>query len=362
MPEPRRLDVALGARGYPVWVGQHLLARLPELLALPPRARRVALFTDAAARDALGDALSALTETLTRAGLEVRTRDTGGEANKSVAGAEGAWAWLAANGFTRGDLVVAFGGGVTSDLAGFVAATYHRGLAWVAVPTTLLGMVDAGIGGKTGVNLPQGKNLVGAFHQPLAVISDVTSLETLPDAALATGMAEVIKHGLIARPDLLDMIDKQRLGIAARDPMVLSTLVAEAASVKVDIVSGDETEQGARMFLNYGHTLGHALEALGRYERWTHGEAVALGLMFAANLAARLGYADLVEVHARALRGYGLPTAGASFELQQVREAMRGDKKFEAVQRFVLLEDLGKPIVVADVPDEAVAAAYEAVR
>jgi 3-dehydroquinate synthase len=237
---------------------------------------------------------------------------------------------------------------------------YHRGVAVAHVPTTLLGQVDASIGGKSGVNLPEGKNLVGAFHQPVAVLADVGTLQTLPEAELRSGLAEVAKHGFIADPGLGDEMIAERDGIFARDPAVLTDMVSRAAKVKVDIVERDETEAGERAHLNYGHTLGHALEALGGYKRWRHGEAVSIGMTFAAALAAELGMPNFIGEHRRVLEALGLPTRGAGdIPLKAAVEVMRGDKKYDAGIRFVLLQAPGRPRVVSDVPADAIERAYE---
>jgi 3-dehydroquinate synthase len=223
-------------------------------------------------------------------------------------------------------------------------------------------MVDASIGGKTAIDIPEGKNLVGAFHQPRAVIADTRALQTLSDRTFATGMAEVIKHGLIDAGPLRAWLLGNVEEIDARAPQTLETLVADAAAVKIRIVSQDEKEHGARAFLNYGHTLAHALETLGGYEGLTHGEAVALGMMFAAHLAVELGLADRVKEHRDALEAFDLPTGGARAPLDEVTAVMARDKKYQAGMRFVVLEDLGKPKIARDVPDDAIARAYEAVR
>jgi 3-dehydroquinate synthase len=247
-------------------------------------------------------------------------------------------------------------------VAGFAAATYHRGLALVQMPTTLLAQVDSAIGGKTAIDLPEGKNLAGAFHQPIVVVCDTTTLQTLPSGAFKTGMAEVIKHALISTGALGDRLAAHSDAIVGRDAGALATLVREAAAVKVHVVQQDETEQGARASLNYGHTLAHAIEALSNYTGPTHGEAVAIGMMFAANLATELGYADRVGVHRTLLETYDLPTTGAGFEYEDVARAWLRDKKYEAGMRFVVLEDLGRPALVNDVPESALRKAYEAVR
>jgi 3-dehydroquinate synthase len=357
--EPQILHVDLGSRSYPIVVGAGLLAHAADLFEAP-KAETVALITDAAVAGLHGDvARAGLSSDGTR--VEQFTLEPG-ESSKSAETLDSIWRWLAGIGMHRADVVVALGGGVVGDVAGFAAATYNRGIPLVQVPTTLLGQIDSAIGGKTAIDLPEGKNLVGAFHQPRAVICDTTTLQTLPEGVFATGMAEVIKHALIAEGTLADRLGAQSEAIAARDPQTLTSLVVEAAAVKVAVVQEDETEQAARAFLNYGHTLAHALEALAGYSARSHGEAVAIGMMFAANLATEMEYADRVGVHRSLLETYGLPTTGAGFEYDDVARAWLTDKKYDAGMRFVLLEDLGRPVLVRDVPESALRKAYEAVR
>jgi 3-dehydroquinate synthase len=361
MSAPERLHVDLDARSYTIYIGPDLLEHAHDYVpAHEGRTELIALVTDAsvgglhAARARAG---------LVAAGVPIaQFTIEPGEASKSASTLESIWHWLAGIGMHRTDVVAALGGGVVGDVAGFAAATYNRGLPLVQMPTTLLGQVDAAIGGKTAIDLPQGKNLVGAFHQPRAVICDTTTLQTLPETVFATGMAEVIKHALISPGTLADRLSAQSDVIAARNPDALTALVTEAAAVKVRIVEEDETEQGARAFLNYGHTLAHALEVLGGYEGRTHGEAVAIGMMFAGNLATELGYADRVGVHRSLLEAFGLPTTGAGFEYEDVARAWLSDKKYDAGMRFVVLEDLGRPVLMRGVPEKALRKAYEAVR
>jgi 3-dehydroquinate synthase len=356
----RELRVEIPDHSYQVYVGVGLLERAHELIPTAAEAELVAHVSDARAAGFHGARAEA---GLAPLGLPVETFSVEpGEESKTVAHAEAMWRWLSDVGSHRRDFLAALGGGVVTDLVGFVAANYHRGIGWVAMPTTLLAQIDAAIGGKTGVNLPGGKNLVGAFHQPIAVIADVGALATLPGDVFATGMAEVIKHGLIAAPELLERARARLSRILARDPEVLEELVADAAAVKVAIVRRDPTERGEREHLNYGHTLGHALEALGEYSRFVHGQAVALGMMFAAHLAAELGYPDRVSEHRAALDAYGLPTSGAREDFEAVAAAWARDKKYHRGIRFVVLEDLGRPAVVRDVPESALQKAYEAVR
>jgi 3-dehydroquinate synthase len=261
-------------------------------------------------------------------------------------------------GLDRSSTVVALGGGVVGDTAGFAAATYMRGVRLVQMPTSLLAMVDSSVGGKVGVDLPEGKNLVGAFKQPDLVIIDVSVLATLPVRQFSCGLAEVIKHGLLADPDLLDQVRSlvsSGLDSAAERPDELTAVVRRAVQVKVDIVQKDPFEQNIRAYLNLGHTFGHAIETVSEYH-WYHGEAVGIGLVAAARLSAALGLCqkelpDRVEAIVRAA---GLPTR-MSFDAEPVLAAMATDKKWRAGQsRFILLRDIGQPVIQVNVPREAV--------
>ena len=356
MSDPVELKVATPSRSYSVWVGAGLIARAAELIPISERADVAAIVSDASVHalhgERLADGLSPLrTQPFT---LEP------GERAKTLDNIEALTRFFVEAGMHRNDLVVSLGGGVVTDVAGFAGAVYHRGVAVAHVPTTLLAQVDASIGGKTGVNLPEGKNLVGAFHQPVAVLADVDTLQTLSEAELRSGLAEIAKHGFIADPGLGAQMIAERDGIFARDEAVLTGMVARAAKVKVDIVERDETEAGERATLNYGHTLGHALEALGGYKRWRHGEAVSIGMTFAAALAVELGMPNFVGEHRRVLEALGLPTRGAGdVPLKAALEVMRGDKKYEAGIRFVVLEGPGRAKVVSDVPADAIERAYE---
>lgn len=283
-----------------------------------------------------------------------------GETDKSPATATRLLESLAERGAHRTDAVIGVGGGVITDLAGFVASTYGRGIAVAHVPTTLLGQVDAAIGGKTGVNLPQGKNLVGTFHQPLFVICDVEVLATLPQAELVAGMAEVIKCGLIAAPEILDIVLANAPAILARDPDVLDTLVRAAVTVKARVVASDERDGSLRAVLNYGHTFGHAIELATGFGAIRHGEAVALGMMAAAYTAREMDLLDdaAVDLHRRVLDAVGLPVA-ADLDLDRLEDAWKLDKKHDGGTRFVLLEAVGKPRVGLQPPRDALARALE---
>lgn len=344
------LSVTAGSETYPVLVGPGASAEAARFA--PETAERCALVADPHVFALHGERVRA---TLPTHDVFVTAH---GEEHKEPSNLAALWSGLAAAGLHRGDWICALGGGVTTDLAGFAAATYHRGMAVVHVPTTLLGQVDAAIGGKTAVDLPEGKNLIGAFHQPRAVLCDTALLPTLPPKVFVTGMAECIKHALIADPGLLD--DARGL-TEGSDQARLAAFIARSVAVKIRYVARDPHDHGERAFLNYGHTLGHALESAHHFEM-SHGEAVAIGMMFAAHLAASLGHADLTGVHRMALDAAGLPTGGAAMPYETIREIWQRDKKYERGMRFVLLEDLGKPTLVRDIGEAALHAAYERVR
>ena len=308
MSDRTRLHVG-GASPYDVVVGHHVLDELPALLG--PDVRRVALLHDG---DLAGLSAS-VSAALLDGGYEVTKVPLvpPGEASKSYAVAERCWELLGEAGFTRSDVVVTFGGGATTDVGGFVAATWLRGVRVIHVPTTLLGMVDAAVGGKTGINTGAGKNLVGSFHEPAGVLCDLDLLDSLPRAELVSGLAEIVKCGFIADPEILALVES---GPAeGLQPPVLRELVERAIRVKVDVVVGDLRETGGsdghpgRESLNYGHTLAHAIER-GTDYRTRHGEAVALGMVFVAEVARLTGHLDdeTAARHTAVLSGVGLPT------------------------------------------------------
>ncbi len=272
------------------------------------------------------------------------------------------WSVLGGHAFTRTDVVVAVGGGTVTDLAGFVAATWLRGVPVVHVPTTLLAMVDAAVGGKTGINTPEGKNLVGAFHTPAGVVCDLDVLETLPRADLVAGLAEVVKGGFIADPRILELLEADPEAATRWDDEVLAELVERKIRVKADVVAADLREAFRREVLNYGHTLGHAVEQVEHYGR-RHGEAVAIGMVFAAELGHRTGTVDdaLLARHRAVLGSVGLPTTydGASFE--DLLAAMARDKKSRgATLRFVVLDGLAHPVRLEGPEESLLREAYAA--
>lgn len=347
-----RITVALGDRSYDVVVGDGLVPRLAEVATPPSDAEKAFVVT----HPELEPQAAGAVESLSSAGLRTSVLTVpAGEGSKSLTSATYLLAELAELGAHRHDLVVGFGGGVVTDLAGFVASTYHRGMPVVHVATTLLAQVDAAIGGKTAVNLPQGKNLVGTFHQPRAVVCDVSTLRSLPREELAAGMAEVVKYGLISDPGLLTLVEARSEDVFATDAGVLGELVRRSAAIKAEIVARDETEGGPRAHLNYGHTFGHAMEHLTARSGapLRHGEAVALGMMTAAYAADELGRIDeaAVAAHRRALEAARLPVSG-TFRVEDLEEAWRHDKKYRRGVRFVLLAGLGRPEAGVEIDGE----------
>lgn len=339
---------------YPVIVGSELMSRIASLATAPEHARRVALIT----HPDLGTVAKDVTTSYESAGLEVTTFDViPGESSKGLNVAGNLLSAFARAGIQRGDLVAAVGGGVICDLAGFVASIYHRGIAAVHVPTTLLAQVDAAIGGKTAVNLPEGKNLVGTFHQPRAVVCDISMLHSLPDPEFVSGLAEVIKYGFIQDSGLLDLIERDAASVLARDETILEEVVTRSVAIKAAIVAADERELGPRSLLNYGHTIGHALEHA-RRGALRHGEAIALGMMAAAYCAFDLGFVDdtIVERHRSVLGRLGLPVSVA-VAYDELAPFLQRDKKARDGARFVLLRAVGRADYAIEVPPDVVARA-----
>jgi len=283
------------------------------------------------------------------------------EVAKTAEVAAGLWATLGQHAFTRSDAVVAVGGGTVTDLAGFVAATWLRGVAVVHVPTTLLAMVDAAVGGKTGINTAEGKNLVGSFHEPAGVLCDLDALATLPRPDLVAGLAEVIKAGFIADPRILELVEADPDGATRWDGPHLRELVERAVAMKAAVVAADLKESWLREILNYGHTLGHAVEHVEGYRR-RHGEAVSIGMTYAAELGRRAGHLapDVVDRHRTVLTSVGLPTSYEGGHWDVLLAAMQRDKKARGSQlRFIVLDGIGKPSRLVG-PDEALLrAAYD---
>jgi 3-dehydroquinate synthase len=354
------INVPLGARAYAIHIGTGLLAQLGPLTAQVLRGRAGLLVTDSHVSPLYGEAAAA---SLRTAGLTVRrTVVPAGEASKCGEQLFALYAAAQQAGLDRAGLVIALGGGVVGDLAGYLAATWLRGVAFVQVPTTLLAMVDSAVGGKTGINLPSGKNLVGAFHQPALVVADVQTLETLPPRELRAGLAEVVKYGAIRDAQLFQALEKlapgfSKAGMARSAPQeVPPEIIARCCAIKADVVAHDEREEtGLRAILNFGHTLGHAIEKATGYGRILHGEAVAVGMVAAARLSVRLTglpAADAARLEAL-LQQLGLPVRAPGLAWAELRAAMKLDKKAQAgLPRFVLLKQLGEAATGCPVPEE----------
>ncbi|WP_329059027.1 3-dehydroquinate synthase [Amycolatopsis sp. NBC_01480] len=354
--DPVRIRVAT-ANPYDVVVGRGLLGELTTQLA---DASKIALIHP----PTLTTTAEAVREELAAAGLDAhRVEIPDAEDGKAFGVASFCWEVLGRIGLDRRGVVVGLGGGAVTDLAGFVAATWMRGVRLVNVPTTLLGMVDAAVGGKTGINTEAGKNLVGVFHEPSAVFADLATLETLPPNELVAGMAEVVKAGFIADPRILELIEQDPAAALDASGDVLAELVRRSIQVKADVVAADLRESDLREILNYGHTLGHAIERRERY-RWRHGAAVSVGLVFAAELSRLTGRLDDATAarHAAVLKLLGLPTTYDADALPQLVESMKGDKKTRSgMLRFVVLDGLAKPGRLEGPDPALLAAAYSAI-
>jgi 3-dehydroquinate synthase len=349
------LTVPLGDRSYPIHIGDGLLGDAALLAAVLP-ARRIAVVTN----DIVGPLYAPrLQATWAAAGatplLEIVLPD--GERHKTLPTVSRILDTLVANRFARDDLVVALGGGVVGDMAGFAAACYQRGIGFVQMPTTLLAQVDSSVGGKTGVNHPGGKNLIGAFHQPRAVIADTATLATLPPRELRAGLAEVVKHALICDAAFFSWLEANADALLALDPAALAHAVHRCCTIKAGVVSRDERETGERALLNLGHTFGHAIEQVTGFGPWLHGEAVGVGLAMAAGMSQRAGWlpaADAARLDALLAR-LGLRTeARGAVTPQAARAAMQLDKKIQGGRvRLVLLKGIGQAFVTADWPTDA---------
>jgi 3-dehydroquinate synthase len=347
-----------GEHPYQVIVGTGVLGELPSLVGEGGRA--VAVIHP----QGLGEIARPVCRVLAGAGYVVHAEEIpAGETAKEITVAASLWSRLAGHRLTRSDAIIGVGGGSATDLAGFVAATWLRGVRLVLVPTTLLAVVDAAIGGKTAVNIPAGKNLVGVFHPPQGVLADLAVLESLPQQEYVSGLAEVIKAGFIADRVILDLIEDDPGGAVAPHGRHARELIERAVRMKARVVSEDLREKGCRQILNYGHTLGHAIERVEDFGI-RHGEAVAIGMVYAAELARLAGRLDVAAVarHRQVLTAVGLPTTYLPGAWPALREAMAVDKKSRGVSlRFVVLEALGRPAILTGPPEDLLARAYEQV-
>ena len=348
------VPIDLGERGYPIRIGQGLLGRR-DLLG-PHVPRRAMVVTDERVAPLwLDRALAGLGNT--PASHVVLPE---GEAHKHLGTLDAIYEALLRDGFDRGGTVIALGGGVVGDMAGFAAASYQRGVDFVQLPTTLLAQVDSSVGGKTGVNHALGKNMIGAFHQPVAVIADTDTLDTLADRELSAGLAEVIKYGLIVDAEFLAWLEAHVGELLGREPAALAHAIRRSCEIKARVVEEDEREHGRRALLNLGHTFGHAIEAALGYGRWLHGEAVAAGTVMALDLSVRIGLVDgaFADRAARLLERAGLPTAPPpEIAPATLLDYMRRDKKVsDGALRLVLVDGVGSARVTADVDPAALEA------
>jgi 3-dehydroquinate synthase len=356
------LSVALGERAYPIHIGAGLVGDA-ALYAPHVKGRRIAIVTTPVVAPLY---LAALQGALARAGAQsIPVLIEDGEKAKGWATLDRVYDALLAAQLGRDALVVALGGGVVGDLAGFAAATYQRGIPFIQVPTTLLAQVDSSVGGKTAINHARGKNMVGAFHQPLAVIADVATLDSLPDRELRAGLAEVLKHGFILDPAFVGWLEENIEKLLARERAALEYAVQRSCELKARVVGADEREAGLRAILNFGHTFGHAIEAGVGYGEWLHGEAVGTGMVMAAELSARAGTLRREEaerVKALIARA-GLPMRGPKLAIERYLELMQVDKKAAAGKvRFILLEGLGRATLRGGLDEQLVRASIAAAQ
>ena len=345
------LRVELGSRSYPILIGQGLLA---ERSAFEQHllARDLLVVSNTVVAPLYLDSL----ETSLRPRRVIATILPDGESHKTLANVARILDVLVANRFGRDCAVIALGGGVVGDMAGFAAATYQRGVAFLQAPTTLLAQVDSSVGGKTGVNHPGGTNLIGAFHQPVAVIADTGTLVTLPPRELRAGLAEVIKYGLICDAGFFAWLETKMEALLAGDAVALTHVIRRSCEIKAGIVGRDEREHGDRALLNLGHTFGHAVESATGYKEWLHGEAIGAGLVMAARMSRESGYltSDELDRVIRLVERAGLPTHVSNVQPEVALEHMRIDKKVQAGRiRLVLLRGIGSAFVTADYGEPA---------
>jgi 3-dehydroquinate synthase len=354
----RIVEVPLGTRSYNIKIGTKSLAQLGNDCAELGLGRRCAVISDTKVAPFYAKAVQ---HSLRNGGFEpVLLTVPAGEKAKSIGSVQKCYDRLAAHRLERRSFIVALGGGVVGDLAGFVAATFLRGIPFIQVPTTLLAQVDSSVGGKVGVNLRAGKNLVGAFHQPRLVVCDLDTLKTLPSREFRAGLAEVIKYGIIYDAALFEHLEQDMGAVLNRDPAVLAEVIARCCEIKAIVVSQDETENGLRAILNFGHTIGHALEAISHYGKYLHGEAISVGQVKAAQLSAKV--LGLAETHVGRIKGLferaGLPielTLGPA-QCKQLFAAMTLDKKVsDGEVKFVLARNIGEVQFGCKVPSATIA-------
>lgn len=358
MKRVEKVKVELGRRSYEILVGRQLLVQIGESLATLGKGRRALVVTNPLVWDLYG---SEVEKGLREAGFSWRVAILpDGEEYKTLETVQTLYDQALAAGLDRQSWIVAVGGGVVGDMAGFAAATFMRGINFVQVPTTLLAQVDSSVGGKTGVNHPKGKNLIGAFYQPRLVVSDIDSLNSLPEREWAAGLAEVVKYGMIWNEFFFEFLEQNKEGIWQRQAQPVQEMVKASCSIKAQVVSQDEQEQGLRAILNFGHTFGHGLEALGQYREWKHGEAVAVGMVMASRLAVRAGWLKeaALERLERLLTAFNLPVRAPGVDPEALWQAMLYDKKGEEGRlTFILPDRIGGVKIVKELDRQLILAA-----
>ncbi|MBN1268468.1 MAG: 3-dehydroquinate synthase [Kiritimatiellae bacterium] len=356
----QEVTVHLGERSYFIQIGPGLLDRVGPLCGDLGMGEKCLVISDSNVDPLYG---SRCEESLSNHGFDVwRAVVPAGEASKCSKRLFDLYEMALAHGLDRRSFVVALGGGMVGDLAGYTAASFLRGIRCVQVPTSLLAMVDSSVGGKTGINLPQGKNLVGAFHQPSAVVADSETLKTLPRREYVSGLAEIVKYGVIRDADLFSLLERKADALLKLEPDTLEVVIARCCEIKAEIVEADEREAGLRAILNFGHTLGHAVEHAGGYDRYLHGEAVAIGMAYAARLSARvksLPQEDCDRIIAL-LRKFDLPVAAGDHDWNGLRATMAVDKKVKGgTPLFVLVTRIGAVTTGCEVPDSVLQEVWE---
>jgi 3-dehydroquinate synthase len=348
------VTVALGERSYAIHMGQDVLDEAGQVLAQLSMTKKALLVTQPAVAAAYGDRVL---QSLRAQGFAAETFEVlDAEEAKSLDWLERIYDRAIELRLDRRSPIIAMGGGVVGDLAGFAAATYMRGVPFIQIPTTLLAQVDSSIGGKTAINHARGKNLIGAFYQPRVVLIDVGTLQTLSGRELRSGLAEVVKYGVIAQPDLFELLEGCTTAGLRQDAALLTRVIRDCCQIKADVVAADEHETGIRAILNFGHTFGHAIEAAGGFSTYTHGEAVAIGMVWATDLSQRMGLCppELLVRLRRLLQSLGLPIT-LKTRIDGIRETLLLDKKAVAGRlRFILVEGLGRVSIRDDVPSQLV--------
>ena len=353
------LNVSLGERSYPIHIGPGLLSRCDLLAPVVARPNVVIITNTVVAPLYLATLQAGLAREKIAAEAIVLPD---GEEHKNWRALNQVFDELLKRRAERSTTIIALGGGVIGDLAGFAAAVFQRGAPFIQVPTTLLAQVDSSVGGKTAINHPLGKNMIGAFYQPRAVLADTDTLKTLPDRELSAGIAEVIKYGLISDPDFFDWLESNMDALMARDADALTHAIEVSCRNKAEMVAHDEREEGVRALLNFGHTFGHAIESGLGYGEWLHGEAVAAGMVIATQVSRRLGLVDAVTVDRtiRLLRRAQLPVQAPRLGFKRYLELMGHDKKVEDGKiRYILLKGIGKAFISKDVPQDVLAAVLD---